>query len=468
MKGDLEAELLALKADLDAKVIALANETAATIEAAIAPIKAQIARVEKDIATIENDLTCAVEHLVAAKDALIVYVNDQVKETISGVVTEMKETVIAMGKNALAELVDKAVAGINKLLMQATTSNLVVDDDFTYVALGDGSAAADSYVELLAALLNEGALANGVDAIDFVNAAKAGNTVISVRENLPAEVATADLITLGFSNVTFLANAIVNANVERDWAKLVGEENVPYVKELLAEVEAKIAEAGLSGDMAATVNSIIEGFAYCNVEYAIELPKLISNIKAVNPDAVIVIVGMYNPLKDATLVIEGATIEISEYIDYLVEGTAIHGLVYSLISGDSIYVNVGDVATLNTKTELGMADLLSLLGTGFAPLNPSAAGHETIMAYLAYALNVTYVPEVPEVVEPEGILGDADGDGAVTLLDAQAIMKMYVGEDVEVDLDVCDLNGDGVVGLVDAQLIMQLYVGLIEQFPVEQ
>lgn len=452
MKADLEAELQALKADLEAKVIALANETEATIEAAIAPIKAQIARVEKDLATIENDLACAVEHLAAAKEALVIYVNelvisvnDQVKNTISGVVTEMKETVIAMGENALAELVDLAVAGINKLLMQATTTDLVVDDDFTYVALGDGSAAADSYVELLAALLGEGALANGVDAIDFVNAAKTGNTVISVRENLPAEIATADLITLGFSNVNFLANAIINVGTERDWAKLVGEENVPYVMELLAEVEAKVAEAGLSGDMAATVNSIIEGFAYCNVEYAVELPKLISNIKAVNPDAVIVIVGMYNPLKDATLVVEGATIEISEYIDYLVEGTAIHGLVYSLISGDSIYVNVGDVATLNTKTELGMADLLSLVATGFAPLNPSAVGDDYIAAEIADALNITYVKSEVEV-----LLGDVNGDGVVDAKDVTRLRKYMADPDTtEINFKNADVNLDGVVDAKD-------------------
>lgn len=452
MKADLEAELQALKADLEAKVIALANETEATIEAAVAPIKAQIARVEKDLATIENDLACAVEHLAAAKEALVIYVNelvisvnDQVKNTISGVVTEMKETVIAMGENALADLVDMAVAGINKLLMQATTTDLVVDDDFTYVALGDGSAAADSYVELLAALLGEGALANGVDAIDFVNAAKTGNTVIGVRENLPAEIATADLITLGFSNVNFLANAIINVGTERDWAKLVGEENVPYVMELLAEVEAKVAEAGLSGDMAATVNSIIEGFAYCNVEYAVELPKLISNIKAVNPDAVIVIVGMYNPLKDATLVVEGATIEISEYIDYLVEGTAIHGLVYSLISGDSIYVNVGDVATLNTKTELGMADLLSLVATGFAPLNPSAVGDDYIAAEIADALNITYVKSKVEV-----LLGDVNGDGVVDAKDVTRLRKYMADPDTtEINFKNADVNLDGVVDAKD-------------------
>ena len=65
--------------------------------------------------------------------------------------------------------------------------------------------------------------------------------------------------------------------------------------------------------------------------------------------------------------------------------------------------------------------------------------------------------------------GDADRDGAVTIVDALIVAQGYVGilSPSSFASDVCDVNGDTALDIVDALLIAQYYVGLIEQFPVD-
>ena len=70
--------------------------------------------------------------------------------------------------------------------------------------------------------------------------------------------------------------------------------------------------------------------------------------------------------------------------------------------------------------------------------------------------------------EQIGIIGDADNDGEVTIIDAMIISQYDVGFDVTINLELADVDGDGEVTIIDAMLISQFDVGLIEKFPVEQ
>ncbi len=67
-----------------------------------------------------------------------------------------------------------------------------------------------------------------------------------------------------------------------------------------------------------------------------------------------------------------------------------------------------------------------------------------------------------------GILGDADGDGTVTIMDAMVIAQYDVGLVDDINLAVSDVDGDGTVTIMDAMVIAQYDVGLLEKFPVEQ
>ena len=78
----------------------------------------------------------------------------------------------------------------------------------------------------------------------------------------------------------------------------------------------------------------------------------------------------------------------------------------------------------------------------------------------------SYVMERPKA--PEG-LGDADGDGYATSIDASLVLQYDVQliDESKLNLSKLDLNGDGEVNSIDASLILQFDVKLITSFPVQ-
>ena len=456
----LNQKLDELKAAYDEAVAAL-NQKLDELKAAYdKAVDELIAEADKAIAELTEELNKQLEKLGKIGEALADEVNGilnairqelvdaqkAVEELLKGnlaAVEELKNALVELGLDAIIDAAEALNDTVMALIEEATTADLVIDDDFKYVAIGDGSAAAESYVEKLTAALNMEAAENGVNEIETVNYAKVGNTVSDERANL-SDVTGADLITVGFSNVEFLSKAIANmsAGAELDWAAAVGEENVQYVDELLAEVAAKIAEAGIDGDYATMANNAIEAYAYAAVLYATELPELVNEIHAVNPDAVIIIVGMYNPMDGVIINLgENATLNIGEYVDYLVKGVGVHGVAYSILTGNSIYVDAPAVQTVNTKTELGIMDLLNLIQTGCASLYPSTVGDDYIAAEIADALNITYVKSEAEV-----LLGDVNGDGVVDNKDLVRLRKYLADPDTtEIVFANADVNLDGEV-----------------------
>jgi hypothetical protein len=64
-----------------------------------------------------------------------------------------------------------------------------------------------------------------------------------------------------------------------------------------------------------------------------------------------------------------------------------------------------------------------------------------------------------------GALGDANGDGAINIVDALLIAQYYVGLNPSGFIEGnADTNCDGTINIVDALLVAQLYVGLIAGF----
>jgi len=494
------AELEAKRAELIAELISAKEELKTTAENAVAPLLAQIERLEKDIATVTADLAHAAGHLETAlklayeeakiavmalyneamaqlnaaiealkaqleqaiedlKNALKNMIEDALGELLDEVkktVEELKNSLIAMGIETVEELVDALVALFNELLYQATHADLVIDEDFKYVALGDGSAAADGYAEALNAYLAAEAAENGINSIEFVNEAEVGNSVAAEAADLSAEVADADLITLGFSQTDMLANAITAG--ELDWAALLGAEAVPYIEEAMAKVAAEIDALELPEEMKELLKATVEAYAYNVVEYTIELPALLQAIREVNEDAVVIVVGMYNPIDDITAF--GYDLSaVGEYFDYLIEAADAYGIGLAMLTGELDYVVADEVEIAQSKLSLG--DLGDLLEGDLSVMYPSANGDAYIAERIENALTLSF--------EVGGLWGDADGDGIVTPIDAMLVLQYYVGDitAAELNVNVCDVDDDGAVSPIDAMLILQYYVGDIAKFPVE-
>ena len=65
------------------------------------------------------------------------------------------------------------------------------------------------------------------------------------------------------------------------------------------------------------------------------------------------------------------------------------------------------------------------------------------------------------------ILGDVDGDGAITDADAKCILYYVVGIVDAIDVDMADVDGDGIITAKDATCVLRYYTNLIEAFPAE-
>ncbi len=446
--AELKAELEEVLADLKAELEQAIEDLKAAADKSIQDLIDEVNKKLDELGEIGEKLSDAFDSILESIHEEMAKAQKVFEDLLSGSIDsieDLKDALIDMGADALADLVDELVETINDLLEAATTADLTIDDDFKYVAIGDGSAAPESYVEKLTAALNAEAAENGVDEIEVVNNAYVGNTVAAERANL-SDVSDADLITIGFSNVEFLDRAVANAMsedaVELDWAAVVGEQNVQYVEQLLAEVAAKIAEAGIEGENAILVNTAIEAYAYAAMQYATEIPELVNDIHAVNADALVIIVGMYNPMEGVTIALDGnTTLEIGEYIDYLVKGVGVHGVAYSILSGNSIYVDAPEVDTINADAELSIIELAKMAFNNFQALYPNAVGDDYIAAEIADALNITYVK-----TEETVLLGDVNDDGVVDNKDLVRMRKYLADPDkTEINFANSDVNLDGEV-----------------------
>ena len=304
------------------------------------------------------------------------------------------EAAVPMAMDAVEKAVQFVIDTWNQAYNNATTSAYLLNSDSYYIALGDSSAYGEkTYVDELAAELKIGAYKNlSSDKNDVLAQMQA----LATDKTLQAEVAKADLITVGFSQVPMINGTIeslmayLDGKAEApDWAKFVGEENVRYINAIrdeLVEGFTTYMDEPMDEATAKMVTAAIEAYAYGVTAYACVIPEMVNAIHAINPHAVVTLVGLYNPLDGVTMDVMGQEFGFGEYIDYLVTGAQVHGTAYSMITGNSIYVNAPAVETVNEKDTLALMDLVELISTKCAALNPSANGHDYIQKCIYEAL----------------------------------------------------------------------------------
>ena len=345
-------------------------------------------------------------------------------------------------KEKVKEYAEKFYAAYER----ATTDDYHITRDSYYVAVGDDSAVSESYVDALAAYLE----------VDYNNLAQEELTtkeaVAFVKAN-EAEIQKADLITVGFSSAAVMVKALDHSGA-LDWATYVGEEGAVKVKQVLAKISDELA--GSSQELA----DAVESYAYYCLSYAVHLPELVNEIRQMNPDAVIAIVGMYNELENVSITMDGKELPVGDYFHYMIEASSMYGLVYAMLTSNAIFVEVENAEVVNTKTPLTPVQLVVAYAKG--NMYPSEAGHEKIKQDVIDALRITR--------EPDGLLGDADDNGVVNVIDAMLVAQYANGLNPEdlTRLDLCYLNHDEEVNILDAMLIAQYANEAIDKFPVEE
>ena len=458
-----EEEIAKLNEELQAKVEELKAEVAAKIEEIKAAAEEQIEKLGTEIS----------EEIAELIDAVVSGSQEAIEEAIANVETAVEnaaQEAFVAAVEQIESLVDFAEEKVNEIVdafedayVGATTDDYEIDENSYYVALGDGSAVSESYVDGVAAELN----------VPFKNLSKNGQTIEQAPEYIvanAAEIQKADLITVGYGNNAFAQKAVDRAYkalmgkpVETyDWSNFVGEEGAAYVAQALEDIKAELAAQGMNvtipgykTDMASAATLAVEAYAYATVEYLYNMPTVIGTIREINPDAVVIIVGMYNPLADATLKFENVSIEIGDYLDYLLEGADVYGTGFCMLYPNAIYVSAPEAQTdASAKEHELLAFLTEYMVEGGVMMNPNEDGHTYIQNQILKALNVTVVEE-EEPTEPTGMKGDVNLDGKVTAADI-AVLRNYLLERTELSdqaLYNAEVSYDGNVTAADIAVI---------------
>lgn len=349
-----------------------------------------------------------------------------------------------------------------------------ITEDSYYVGLGDGSAASEQYVDYVDMFAEE-------NRLDYKNLASNGlliqDAASVITENI-TDIAKADLITVGFGNVTLLEKALEaaiantlssSAPVEYDWESLVTPDGVAYVEGLKDTVRNELIAAGISGEFVYSIEGIIdiriditdfvtafiENYAYNALTYAYTMPEYVNAIREINPDAKIIIVGMYNPFKGRSLEFEGKSLPIGDLLDEVVGLATVHAKAYSSLTENVIFVEAPDVENVNKGPSMSVIEFVGAISAKHG-LYPNQAGHTYIKDQLENALEINNTKPV------EPLMGDANLDGVVDVLDATTIQrhiaKLIVMSDEQ--LAVADVLTDNFVNVMDATAIQRKLANL--------
>ena len=382
---------------------ALAQELTALIEAEIARLQYEIALLAAQIeADLRNELT-KVE--AEAKAALKAYIEGKVNELM--LTLKHIQDAVADYYHDLAHL------------------EYVATPDSYYVSITDTTTlpGIDSYGKLLASEL-------GLDlATQFAQLGLAGLRVEDIRYILDpsftpdqygeqfsanidalraefyAAISKADLITIGVNNNTFtlaqINRILTNSDAgayEMDWGRYTGEALLPVAQFAESKlIEAITKEIG-SPEIASMLVTAVESFAYEYISYVFNYAAVLDTIRAINPDAQLVIVGTHNPLDDMTFTDEnGNVVKVGEYLNYFVEMTNYYAGIYGMFDDNAMFAKAENVETIfdemvaNGEATASIESYLLYLIANPALFNASQAGHEYIKDCIMNILDTDHV-----------------------------------------------------------------------------
>ena len=249
-----------------------------------------------------------------------------------------------------------------------------------------------------------------------------------------------------------------------------------------------------------TYQTVIDAVKYLSTLYqraeaCVELgsegvKQVIEEIKALNGSTDIAVLGMFNPYGNsleyngqAQTASTVVTSIISESVAYLIgpdaspdqkaRAEALLAIAQSKLAYPIQYLFAAKtvdklILSLNEKLEkvaeeegVPYVDVYGISNECNLDPHPDVQRHKEIAGLMADALHDTVIEKMPLL--PDAIVGDVDGDGEVTVLDATQIQR-YVAELItlsDAELKRADVDGDGEVSIIDATLI-QRYIADLE------
>lgn len=385
---------------------------------------------------------------------------DAALEAVEAALEEAKSLLEALINGSFDE-VKACIKGMIDKIMDIYTGSMSAEyelsEDNYYVALGDTVASEEFFENPYPYLVADEETGLG---IDHVNLAQAGLSVTGLldmlkEEETVAEIEAADLITVGFSVKGIVEHALEIEDA--DWTVYFGDA-AEEINKVVDEAKASLNESGLPSEVVNALTAIVEAFPYALVEYVANYYSVATEIHAINEDALVILVGMYNPFEGVVLDLGGEEFALGEYFDILIDLSNVHLQACALLSENTIFVEAQEVETVaeaSGEAIDGVQFIMNLLASDSELLHPSEAGHDYIKEQILGALTL---------IEPwNGLLGDVNLDGVVDTTDAQAIFMYFMGIEPNpamIEVRNADINQDGYIDTSDAQEAFNIFMGI--------
>ena len=259
-------------------------------------------------------------------------------------------------KEAL-QLSNSDVSNYNKNYTANLPVEFVKDKNSYYVALGSGTvtdafnAAKNSalYVELVADTLGIKSpvgkygqtIGLGDETLTPID------TLVYIADNKD-EIKKADLITYQLDAATFAAASMYDTV---DWSKYLSGSALAGMKNFRADMTAELTSE-LGERNARSVSETLEKMLFQCVVYNAETIKAVKEIRKLNSDAVILVLGLYNPYRGLTVTYHSNTFDIGGWVDEVIKLSNVH-LLKNTMSMDK----VGFIHTSSIKVS-GFSDFV--------------------------------------------------------------------------------------------------------------
>ncbi len=281
----------------------------------------------------------------------------------------------------------------------------------------------------------------------------------AAKTSYKTEIARADLITVGLSNNTItnfvvsqVKNSITGKAVPIDWTICVGVDGAAEIAEILAKIKDYLVGSGIDSAIADMLVYAIESYAYGYVGYALNYSKAIDAIHVINPDALVVIVGSFNPIDDLAIIMEETVVPVGELVGSLVEMSNVYAVGYAVTTDNTVYVDAPDVETFfDEDGDVSLETYLLAIENGYE-FHANANGHEYIKEQILNTLK-----------KPSFVYGDINRDGMVDSLDVDLLFRYVIGfEGAELDsiqVMAADVNHDECIDSLDVDKLFRYVIG---------
>ena len=295
-----------------------------------------------------------------------------------------------------------------------------------YVAIGDAFAAngALSFVDFLAErfTMNETHYADLTGGEFGFTEEEALEFIDEYRDY----IADSDLITFGYNNISVfnsiismlgdladLTEGTIEADV--DWAALFGEETAEIIETVIDNLESVVAEELVKAlgeeiqsmdtvALTALAADILEIYVYAYISRMATIHKVIAELRATSPDALIVIVGAFNDFEGLVFnskelgLEEEFVVDMGQYVGYVVDALNASAFISAFFDKNTIFVSTEGVEKeLDTSIE-GEPSIMDYLSILYAPdlLLPSTDGNADIADRIMAALSISFADHTHE------------------------------------------------------------------------